>query len=276
VSAAEPRRALILAGGGLKVAFQAGVLQVWMDEAKTDFHLADGASGGVFNLAMWCTGKSGTEIADTWRETRPLDFFALNPRPWVALSSLERFRRKALPKWGIDWKKIERPNATFNVYNFTRHELMTWRPDEMDDDRLLACVSLPTWFPPVRIGADLYIDSVYATDANLEAAIKAGADELWVIWTVSDGGRWRSNPVSQYFQTIENAAVWEFKAVKRRIDASNEAFERDRTGEFGKRIRVRTLCAEVPMHYLFVFSADRMRGAVELGVEHARRWCETL
>jgi predicted patatin/cPLA2 family phospholipase len=27
------KRSLILAGGGLKVAFQAGVLQVWLDEA---------------------------------------------------------------------------------------------------------------------------------------------------------------------------------------------------------------------------------------------------
>ena len=28
-----PKRSLILAGGGIKVAFQAGVLQVWLDEA---------------------------------------------------------------------------------------------------------------------------------------------------------------------------------------------------------------------------------------------------
>jgi predicted acylesterase/phospholipase RssA len=27
------KRSLILAGGGIKVAFQAGVLQVWLDEA---------------------------------------------------------------------------------------------------------------------------------------------------------------------------------------------------------------------------------------------------
>ena len=40
------KRSLILAGGGIKVAFQAGVLQVWLDEAGLEFDHADGASGG--------------------------------------------------------------------------------------------------------------------------------------------------------------------------------------------------------------------------------------
>ncbi len=31
------KRSLILAGGGIKVSFQAGVLQVWLDEAGLEF-----------------------------------------------------------------------------------------------------------------------------------------------------------------------------------------------------------------------------------------------
>ena len=260
----------MLAGGGLKVAFQAGVLQVLLDEAKLDFPVADGASGGVFNLAMWCAGKSGTEIADAWRRTRPLDFVAVNPRPWVALSSLERFRKKVLPTWGVDWDHIERPDATFNVYNFTRQRLETRSPNEMSDNWLLACVSLPMWFPPRKINGDVYVDAVFATDANLEAAIDNGADELWVIWTVSKAGRWRNGPVNQYFQMIEHAAVWRLKDMKRRIDKSNAARGK---GEFPRHIELKMLCAEVPLHYLLVFNADRMHEAVELGVEFARNWC---
>ena len=63
----RPRRALILAGGGVKVAFQAGVLQVWLDELDIEFDHVDAASGGVFNLAMMCQGYSGNEVADAWR-----------------------------------------------------------------------------------------------------------------------------------------------------------------------------------------------------------------
>lgn len=52
------RRSLILAGGGLKVGFQAGVSQVWLDEAGLRFDHADAASGGCLNLAMYCQGLS--------------------------------------------------------------------------------------------------------------------------------------------------------------------------------------------------------------------------
>ena len=274
MSAGEPKRALILAGGGLKVAFQAGVLQVWLDEAGLEFEIADGSSGGVFNLAMWCTGKTGTQIADAWRQTNPLDFFAINARPWVALSSLGRFRKKVLPSWEVDWSRIERPNATFNAYNFTRQKLETIAPGAMNDDWLLACVSLPTWFTPVRINGDLYVDAVYATDSNLEAAIENGADELCVVWTVSTKGRWRNGLFDHYFQTIEIAGNWRLKDMKRRIDANNAVNEqKPGTGEFGRHIGLKILQAEVPIHYLFVFNADSLHGAVEHGVAEARAWC---
>ena len=66
------RRSLILAGGGIKVAFQAGALQVWLDEAGLKFNHVDAASGGVFNLAMLCQGMTGTQIANNWRNIDPL------------------------------------------------------------------------------------------------------------------------------------------------------------------------------------------------------------
>ena len=42
----------MLAGGGLKIAFQAGVLQVWLDEAGIEFDHGDGVSAAAFNLAQ--------------------------------------------------------------------------------------------------------------------------------------------------------------------------------------------------------------------------------
>ena len=73
-----PKRSLILAGGGVKVAYQAGVLQVWLDEAGLTFDHADGASGGVFNLAMYCQGMTGKEMADNWRGFPVLRSIGLN------------------------------------------------------------------------------------------------------------------------------------------------------------------------------------------------------
>ncbi|MFW5811172.1 MAG: patatin-like phospholipase family protein, partial [Thermodesulfobacteriota bacterium] len=81
----KPKRALILAGGGVKVAFQAGALQVWLDEAELEFDLADGASGGIFNLAMYCQGMSGKQIADNWRNLDPNLGISFNPQALTRL-----------------------------------------------------------------------------------------------------------------------------------------------------------------------------------------------
>src|SRR5919107_5874199 len=103
--AQRPKRALILAGGGLKVAFQAGVLQVWLDEARLTFDDADGASGGVFNLAMYCQGLTGREIADNWRLGDPKRGIAPNWRGLArgpvgpALFTLGGERGKGFPGW---------------------------------------------------------------------------------------------------------------------------------------------------------------------------------
>lgn len=272
------RRSLILAGGGVKVAYQAGVLQVWLDEAGLAFDHADGASGGCFNLAMWTQGMTGTEIADAWRNSHPLMGVDPNWSEYVkliqgeSLFELDAYRRHVFPGWGLDWARIRAStrDATFNVYNFSRHELRVVEPHAMTEDLLVGCVSLPMWFPPVRIDGDTYIDSVFNTDANLEEAIRRGADELWVIWTVSQQGEWHDGFIGNYFGIIEAAANGRYKQLLQRIEASNRAGAR---GEFGRPIAVHELKAEVPMHYLINFSRDRVAEAVNRGVADARAWC---
>jgi predicted acylesterase/phospholipase RssA len=276
-----PRRSLILAGGGMKVAWQAGALQVLLDEAGLSFDHADGASGGVFQLAMWCQGMSGTEIADNWRRIDPAAAIAFNLAEDLkllhseSLFTLDGIREKVLPRWGLDWEKIRNTprNATFNVYNFSKQRLEVVEAAAMTESLLCAAVSLPMWFPPVVIGGDYYIDAVFNTDANLEEAIRRGADELWVIWTVSQRGAWNPGFVATYFQIIEAAANGRYNAVRQRIDANNRAIARGAPGEFGRPITVRELRGEVPLHYLVNLSADRFQEAVNMGVRAAREWC---
>jgi predicted patatin/cPLA2 family phospholipase len=268
------KRSLILAGGGLKVAFQAGVLK---------FDHVDGASGGVFNLAMLCQGMSGRTMADNWRKTNPAQGISLNfPNPGQlafarSMFTLDAYRQQVFPGWGLDWQKIAASpvDATFNVYNFSKHELEVLPPSKMTEDLLCACVSLPMWFPPVDIGGSTYIDPVYVTDANLEEALRRGADEIWVIWTVSRSGKWQDGFVANYFQIIETAANGNFNRLCRRIEDNNTKIAAGGAGEFGKPIALKILAAEVPMHYLINLSPDRMMEAVNLGVQKAREWCTT-
>ncbi|MDJ0615453.1 MAG: patatin-like phospholipase family protein [Calothrix sp. MO_192.B10] len=276
------KRSLIMAGGGLKVALQAGVLQVWLDEVGLKFDHADGASGGVFNLAMYCQGMSGTQIANNWRNIPILQGMSFNwmqyPKLLYARSilTMDKFRQNVFSAWGLDWEKIRawKGEATFNVYNFTKHQLEVLTPAQMNEDLLVACGSLPIWFPPVEVNDNLYIDAVYLTDANLMEAIRRGADELWIIWTVSERSEWRDGFIANYFQIIETSANGHFRQDIRRIEANNTAIANGGSGEFGRHIELKILSAEVPLHYLINLSSDRFAESVNRGVELARQWCQ--
>lgn len=276
-----PHRSLILAGGAMKVGFQAGVLQVWLDEAGLTFDHADGASGGVFNLAMLCQGSSGTQIADAWRKTDPVIAVDVNAPAlarliWArSLFTLDGLRDRLFPAWGLDFTKIRKTtiDASFNAYNFAKHQHVVWNAHDITPDHLCACVALPMWFPPVDIAGAAHIDAVFLTDANLEEAIRRGADEIWVIWTVSESGEWHDGFVAQYFQIIETVANGNFRKIVRRIEENNAAIGAGGKGEFGRKIELKILRAEVPIHYLVAFSADRLHETVNMGVERARKWC---
>lgn len=273
------KRSLILAGGGLKVCYQAGVLQVWLDEAGLTFDHADGASGGTFNLAMYCQGMSGKQIADNWRNLDPflpVDIDTSGVWPFSrALFTTDNVRARVLPSWGIDWDKIRQsPRAgTFNVFNFSKKRLEVVPQSRMTEDLQIAAVSLPMWFPPVTIDGDTCFDSVYITDGNLEEAVRQGADEIWAIWTVSRKDEWRDGFVNEYFQIIETVADTNFFAYWQRIEESNRRIAAGQAGEFGRPIALNLIEAEVPVHYLLNFSKDRMAEAVNQGVEDARAWC---
>nr|MBX2869031.1 patatin-like phospholipase family protein [Acidiferrobacterales bacterium] len=277
----HPRRSLILAGGGLKVAFQAGVLQVWLDEAGLEFEHVDGASGGTFNLAMLCQGMTGTEIANNWRSLPILrgispNWLQLLKGPFArSLLKYDRWRKNIFSHWNLDFKAIQQSeiDATFNLYNFTKHRLEVITAADLTPDKLTACVSLPTWFPPVEIDNELFIDSVYMTDANLIEAAKWGVDELWIIWTVSKRSVWKSGLIHNYFQVIETAANGRLHADIARIEKSNRLIANGQHGEFGKHIEIKILNAEVPLHYLINFSSKKFTEAVELGIQEGRRWC---
>ena len=277
-----PKRSLMLAGGGLKIPFQAGVLQVWLDEAGIQFDHADGVSAACFNLAMWTQGMSGKQIADNWRNFQPLTAVNLNwsqlPLLFYAESffKLDAFRKKIFPRWGIDLEQVRGSSreATFNVYNFSTHTLRPVTAPEMTEDFLIATGSLPVWFPPVKIDGDTYIDAVFNTASNLEEAIRRGADEIWVIWTTSQLGKWRKGFLGNFFGIFEATANYSYRRVLTRIDANNAAIERGANSEFGRPITVREIRAEVGLHYLFNFKQRRFPETVEEGVKAARAWCD--
>jgi hypothetical protein len=118
-----------------------------------------------------------------------------------------------------------------------------------------------------------HIDGVFVTDANLDAAIAAGANELWLVWTVSTRGRWRGGPVAQYFQVIEACANGRLRRDLDRIARSNAAHAQGRAAEYPHPVRVRGAAPGGTGALLFVFTRSAIAAAVERGVAAARQWC---
>ena len=101
-------RSLVLAGGGMRVAYQAGVLAA-LDQAGITFHHVDGTSGGTLNLSMVLAGLPIAEICERWRTLDPRGF--ATPLPWrqyvrsphwPALGGSRGVRDRVLPHLGID------------------------------------------------------------------------------------------------------------------------------------------------------------------------------
>lgn len=293
---------MILAGGGLKIAYQAGCLQVLRDEAGLEFDHVDAASGGCFNAALWANGYSGTEIADLWRAMDPADFFALNARGlrkllWTrSIGTSAGIKTVIRNDWKLDFERIRKcrgPQFTFNVHNFTRKTLVTLDQSQMTEDYLLACVALAMWFPPVVVDGDIYFDAVWCRDANVAEAVHRGADEIWAIWTVSNLADYRDGFLAQYFHIIEGGATTKFFEEWAEIAAVNEAIAahgpdvsradpdlRLAAGASSalpppgrKRIAQHLILQEVPVHYLVCLSHDRIANAVQTGVRDARSYC---
>ncbi len=280
-TAGRPRRSLILAGGGMKVGYQAGVLQVLLDEAGLRFDHADGTSGGCLNLAMVQTGLSGTSIANNWRTTGPFELTSFQP-PWryllpTRLPSILTFDRllRRLPEWGVDFEKIHRSEiaGTYNVFNFTTKRLETHAGADLTPELFTACFALPIWFPSVRIDGSTYIDGVYWKDANLAEAVRRGADEIWVIWTVAETADTKTGPYRQYFDIIEAVADGRFYEELAEIERINAAVAAGTdTGHRHVTVHVIRHATPVPLDYLVFFSAGDMSRIVDMGVRDARAY----
>ena len=60
---------MILAGGGVRLAYHAGVL-VALEEEGLSFTHVDGTSGGIFGTAMLASGIAPSDAAVRWRNLK--------------------------------------------------------------------------------------------------------------------------------------------------------------------------------------------------------------
>ena len=283
-----PRRSLILAGGGMRVAYQAGVIRALFESGLTFAH-ADGTSGGTINLAMLFSGLSPVEMCDRWRtlnvkhfaSAMPLEEY-LKPHDMLAVGDADGIVKHVFPHLGIEVAKINAAagmEGTFNVCNYTRKTNEAVPHERVDLDFLIAGISLPIFMPPVLKGGDLYLDSVWIKDANLMEAVRRGSEELWVVWCIGNSSEYRKGFFHQYVHMIElsaNGALFE------EFDRISEINERIRRGEtvYGhtQPIRLHLIRPEYPLPLDPDFFLGRIDAAtlIAMGYADAKRYLSTM
>jgi predicted acylesterase/phospholipase RssA len=209
------QRSLVIAGGGMRVAYQAGAFRA-LQEAGICFSHADGTSGGTINLAMLLSGLSADDMCQRWRSLDVKDFVSLMPlqqylkaQDMLAMGDADGIIGKVFPHLGIDIQKINAASGTqgtFNVCNFTNKTNEAVPHDKLSLALLIAGISLPVFMPPVEVNDQLYTDSVWIKDANLMAAVKRGAEELWLIWCIGNTPTYQTGVFNQYVHMIELSA----------------------------------------------------------------------
>lgn len=215
------RQALILAGGGIRMAYQSGCLLA-LEQAGLAFQHVDGTSGGIFNAAMLASGLDASEMSNRWRTLKVKRFLSLRPllaylRPFrlSGATDADGIRHSVFPHLGIDTSRIRTNRAfesTFNVCNFSSKTLESIPGPEVREDHLIAGVSLAMIMPALQIDGAWYTDAVWLKDANLLEAVKRGAEDLWMIWAIGNAPAYYAGALNQYVHMLEmsaNGALWE-------------------------------------------------------------------
>jgi predicted acylesterase/phospholipase RssA len=210
------KRSLVLAGGGVRLAYHAGVL-VALQEEGLEFQHVDGTSGGIFGTAMLASGISPREAAERWRSLDLKGFITALPlrnyrsrHSLTAIGSATGVRSRIFPALGIDVKKINTNklfDATFNVCNFSTKSVEAIPHQVVTEDHLIAGISLPVFMPAVNISGTWYTDAVWIKDANITEAVNRGSTEIWLVWCIGNTPEYLNGFLNQYVHMIEMSAT---------------------------------------------------------------------
>ncbi|MEO8096509.1 MAG: patatin-like phospholipase family protein [Acidobacteriota bacterium] len=151
-------RALVLSGGGLFGAWQAGAWSVLAESFSPD--LIVGCSIGALNGYSIASGASPVQLSELWRD-----------------SSLGDFSRLPAHLRLLAAQPLRRPLAV-TVTDILRMRPVVVRDDQITWQHLAASCAVPLVLPQVRIGGRWYSDGGLLNPLPVWAAVELGATEV--------------------------------------------------------------------------------------------------
>jgi NTE family protein len=180
-------RALILAGGGARGAFQAGVLK-FLKEADWQPDLICGTSVGAINAVALGSGLDPAEIAKLWMQFDRQKIYRIAPagllrsffkrdrfRPPLDTAPLKRLLTKYLNPTALKASKAE---IIITAINMQTSQLEYFTKAQITIEHLMASSAIPLLFPWQYIDHMPYWDGGFMANAPIWPALKAGAAQI--------------------------------------------------------------------------------------------------
>jgi NTE family protein len=171
----QMKTALVLSGGGMFGAYQAGA---WKALSRVQFtpDIVVGASVGALNGWYIASGLTADDLERHWLDPAAGEIMAYR----VARSPWSGFDPRPLEKRAKFMVENYRPRVDFGValIRLPRLRRTLVRDREVSWRHLVASCAVPVGFPPVRIGGALYCDGGLLEATPVWAAMQMGANRV--------------------------------------------------------------------------------------------------
>jgi NTE family protein len=188
----NPKRALVLSGGGGRGAYHIGVLR-FLEEHEWFPDVVVGTSIGAVNGAALASGHTAKSLWSLWRRLRTKDVQKPNWNPFTAVSLLDTspLRHTLVDEGWVDFDRINSPEKAAVHLRITATEITTGQlhifsnslnnKTNISLEHILSSCSIPLIYPHTNLGGTTYWDGAVVANTPLSAAIATGAEEIIVV-----------------------------------------------------------------------------------------------
>ncbi len=217
----NPKRALVLSGGGGRGAYHVGVLR-FLEEHEWVPDVVVGTSIGAVNGAAIASGHNANSLWALWRQLRTKDVQKHNWNPFTAVSLLDTspLRDTLLHNGWVDFDRINSEKEAAVHLRITATEITTGelhifsnslkRKTEITIEHILSSCSIPLIYPHTALNETLYWDGAVVANTPLSAAIAAGAEDIIVaiMTPLASSRRTPPDPPSNLYEAASMTLEW--------------------------------------------------------------------